>query len=305
MLGLILQGLIGRLGRAQAVQDFAFSRLDIDLPGRRQVRIAIDGERIRLPLPLRVEVAPRPLWLLGARGRREPSAAPVRPAHFGTELPACVGALERLVACVRRMCWCSRATSPSARPPRSSPARRDWLARLPVPHRLVIGGNHDIPLFDLAERLRHPYRRLSAAFGPEREPRLDLPGWRVLALDTTRWWRHRDGALAHADRAHRRRAAGGRARARSASSSPTIRCMSPAVATRCTARRITAGALSAWAGAGADLLLSGHIHLPAVVAGGGRTAARAPGRRADRRAGSEHQAGTAISRRLREGIRTP
>lgn len=67
MLGLILQGLIGRLGRAQAVQDFAFSRLDIDLPGRRQVRIAIDGERIRLPLPLRVEVAPRPLWLLGAR----------------------------------------------------------------------------------------------------------------------------------------------------------------------------------------------------------------------------------------------
>lgn len=67
MLGLILQGLIGRLGRAQAVQDFAFSRLDIDLPGRRQVRIAIDGERLRLPLPLRVEVAPRPLWLIGAR----------------------------------------------------------------------------------------------------------------------------------------------------------------------------------------------------------------------------------------------
>ncbi|MCK6402339.1 MAG: diacylglycerol kinase [Sphaerotilus natans subsp. sulfidivorans] len=73
MLGLILQGLIGRLGRAQAVQDFAFSRLDIDLPGRRRMRIAIDGERIRLPLPLRVEVAPRPLWLLGARDTAEPA----------------------------------------------------------------------------------------------------------------------------------------------------------------------------------------------------------------------------------------
>ena len=75
---------------------------------------------------------------------------------------------------------------------------RDWLARLPVPHRLVIGGNHDIPLFDLAERLRHPYRRLSAAFGAEREPRLDLPDWQVLTLDTTRWWRHRDGTLSRA-----------------------------------------------------------------------------------------------------------
>ncbi|MFM2345533.1 MAG: hypothetical protein RL654_286 [Pseudomonadota bacterium] len=73
MIGLILQGLAGRLGRAQAVQDFAFSRLDVDLPGRRRVRIAIDGERMILPLPLRVEVAPRPLWLIGARDLAEPA----------------------------------------------------------------------------------------------------------------------------------------------------------------------------------------------------------------------------------------
>lgn len=68
MLGLILQGLAGRLGQAQAVHDFDFSSLDIDLPGRRQVRIAIDGESMTLPLPLRIAVAPRPLWLIGAQG---------------------------------------------------------------------------------------------------------------------------------------------------------------------------------------------------------------------------------------------
>jgi len=67
MIGLILQGLVGRLARAQAVNDFDFTRLDIDLPGRQRVKVAIDGEQILLPLPLRIGVAPRPLWLIGAR----------------------------------------------------------------------------------------------------------------------------------------------------------------------------------------------------------------------------------------------
>ena len=62
-------------------------------------------------------------------------------------------------------------------------------------------------------------------------------------------------------------------------------------------------ALSAWAGAGADLLLSGHIHLPAVVPVAVEPLPAPPGAepRPPRRVWSI-QAGTAISRRLREGI---
>ena len=180
---------------------------------------------------------------------------------------------------------------------------RDWLARLPVPHRLVIGGNHDIPLFDLAERLRHPYRRLSAAFGAEREPRLDLPDWQVLTLDTTRWWRHRDGTLSRTQIART-------ADALQAAAPGQIRVVvthHPLHVTRAgdEVHRPThhRKALSAWAGAGADLLLSGHIHLPAVVPVAVEPLPAPPGAepRPPRRVWSI-QAGTAISRRLREGI---
>ena len=185
--------------------------------------------------------------------------------HFGTELPAVLSALERLVACVRPEVLVLSGDITQRATAAQFASARDWLARLPVPHRLVIGGNHDIPLFDLAERLRHPYRRLSAAFGAEREPRLDLPDWQVLTLDTTRWWRHRDGTLSRTQIART-------ADALQAAAPGQIRVVvthHPLQVTRSgdEVHRPThhREALSAWAGAGADLLLSGHIHLPAVV----------------------------------------
>lgn len=223
--------------------------------------------------------------------------------HFGTELPAVLSALERLVACVRPEVLVLSGDITQRATAAQFASARDWLARLPVPHRLVIGGNHDIPLFDLAERLRHPYRRLSAAFGAEREPRLDLPDWQVLTLDTTRWWRHRDGTLSRTQIART-------ADALQAAAPGQIRVVvthHPLQVTRSgdEVHRPThhREALSAWAGAGADLLLSGHIHLPAVVPVAVEPPTAPPGAepRAPRRVWSI-QAGTAVSRRLREGI---
>ncbi|MFM2345532.1 MAG: hypothetical protein RL654_285 [Pseudomonadota bacterium] len=214
--------------------------------------------------------------------------------HFGTERPGVLDALERLVACTRPQVLVLSGDITQRATATQFARARAWLDRLPVPHRLVIGGNHDIPLFDLAERLRHPYRRLGAAFGPEREPQLDLPDWRVLALDTTRWWRHRDGTLSRAQIA---RAAG----ALQAAAPGQIRVVvthHPLQVTRTSdeVHRPTRHreALAAWADAGADLLLSGHVHLPAVV-----PVASAP--QTTHRIWSI-QAGTAVSRRLRAGI---
>lgn len=223
--------------------------------------------------------------------------------HFGTELPAVLSALEQLVACVRPDVLVLSGDITQRATAAQFASARDWLARLPVPHRLVIGGNHDIPLFDLAERLRHPYRRLSAAFGAEREPRLDLPDWQVLTLDTTRWWRHRDGTLSRTQIART-------ADALQAAAPGQIRVVvthHPLQVTRSgdEVHRPThhREALSAWAGAGADLLLSGHIHLPAVVPVAVEPPTAPPGAepRPPRRVWSI-QAGTAVSRRLREGI---
>jgi 3',5'-cyclic AMP phosphodiesterase CpdA len=48
-------------------------------------------------------------------------------------------------------------------------ACRDWLARVPAPT-IVLPGNHDVPLYDLAARLLHPLERFRRAITPELAP---------------------------------------------------------------------------------------------------------------------------------------
>ncbi|MGN2242235.1 diacylglycerol/lipid kinase family protein [Frateuria sp. GZRR33] len=65
-----VRGLFGHLGDVEKVDSFAFTELEVALPRRRQIKVAIDGEIVRLPLPLRFRVAPQPLRLLVPRDRR-------------------------------------------------------------------------------------------------------------------------------------------------------------------------------------------------------------------------------------------
>jgi diacylglycerol kinase family enzyme len=64
-----IRGLAGHLGDVEKVDSFAFTELEVALPRRRHIKLAVDGEIVRLPLPLRFRVAPRPLRLLVPRGR--------------------------------------------------------------------------------------------------------------------------------------------------------------------------------------------------------------------------------------------
>ncbi|QDJ51424.1 diacylglycerol/lipid kinase family protein [Bordetella hinzii] len=61
--GLLLRGLMSRLGEAEQVSSFAFKRLTVGLR-RRRVKVAMDGEICWLDTPLRFEVSPEPLMLL-------------------------------------------------------------------------------------------------------------------------------------------------------------------------------------------------------------------------------------------------
>ena len=68
LLRLAAQGALGRLGETEDVQRLVFSSLEV-MPGRqwwqrRSVRVAVDGEQLRLRSPLRFEVGEMPLWLL-------------------------------------------------------------------------------------------------------------------------------------------------------------------------------------------------------------------------------------------------
>ena len=75
MLGLVLRGALGRLGEADHVLSFSFHTMDVNVLGRRRVKVAMDGEVHRMAPPLRFSVATLPLYLMlpapEARAARE------------------------------------------------------------------------------------------------------------------------------------------------------------------------------------------------------------------------------------------
>lgn len=81
LLALLARGAFGQLGAADQVHDFSFRRLTVSV--RRlsagHIKVATDGEVLRMRLPLRFEVAPQPLLLVRPAGlaeeRREAQAA--------------------------------------------------------------------------------------------------------------------------------------------------------------------------------------------------------------------------------------
>lgn len=67
LLGLALRGALGELGDAASLQRLDVERLVVRpsrLRPRLRMRVATDGEILRMPVPLRVEVHPQPLHLL-------------------------------------------------------------------------------------------------------------------------------------------------------------------------------------------------------------------------------------------------
>ena len=210
--------------------------------------------------------------------------------HFGTEQAPVVDALTRLTRQQQPdMLVLSGDITQRARPAQFQAARA-FVDLLGVPV-LAVPGNHDIPLFDLWTRLRHPYGRYSAAFGTDLEPVHRSPDLLVVCVNTTRPWRHRHGEISalQVDRV---------ARLLESAESAQLRVVvvhQPAAVTRAedVSNRLRghAVALQRWAEAGADLVMGGHIHLPYVLPLHGLA-----------RPLWAVQAGTAISSRVREGV---
>ena len=78
MVGLLLQGAMGRLGEAAGVDSFEFQQMVVRptlAPGRTRVSVAYDGEVSRMRPPIVFQVLDRPLYLL--RPAQAPDAAEV------------------------------------------------------------------------------------------------------------------------------------------------------------------------------------------------------------------------------------
>lgn len=140
-----------------------------------------------------------------------------------------------------------------------------FVRRLQVPNVLAIPGNHDLPLFNVLGRGLDPYAGYKRAFGAELEPSFCTPDCLVLGVKTTRRYRHVDGEISDAQR---ERVAGALRRA-SAQQLRIVVLHQPVAVPRPSEQKNVvhghASAVEAWAEAGADLILAGHIHLPFVL----------------------------------------
>ena len=185
--------------------------------------------------------------------------------HFGTERAAVVEALERFVHEQRPDVLLLSGDITQRATTAQFDTARAFVARLRVPAVLAIPGNHDIPLFNLAARLFAPYARYRRAFGEALEPTFENDDVRVLTLNTTRWYRHENGAVSAAqiERVAQRLEGAAAAQWR------IVVVHQPVAVTRHEDRSNLLGgheaALRRWAAAGADLVVGGHIHLPFVL----------------------------------------
>jgi len=170
-------------------------------------------------------------------------------------------------------------------------AARAFLTRLGLPT-LVIPGNHDIPLFNVAARILNPYGGYQRAIGKTLEPVFSNERVLAIGVNTTRPSRHKNGEVS---REQIDRVCTQLRQARS----EQLRMVVVHQPVRAVVESDTANlligrdaAVPAWVDAGADMVLGGHIHLPYVV-----PLPTNSGRRA-----WAVQAGTAVSHRVRGSI---
>lgn len=212
--------------------------------------------------------------------------------HFGTERKPVVSALERLThAQVPSLVILSGDVTQRARKAQFKEAAA-FLDRLAIPSRLVIAGNHDIPLFDLTSRLLRPYSRYKRVFGSDLEPIHETSDLLVIGVRTTRRYRHIEGEVSARQIqrvAHRLRQAN-QGQLRMVVTHQPVHVMHAD-----DHEHLLRGherAIHQWAEAGVDLILGGHIHRPFICG------------LHDRCAGLRQQvwalqAGTAVSARIR------
>jgi 3',5'-cyclic AMP phosphodiesterase CpdA len=210
--------------------------------------------------------------------------------HFGTERPDVLEALVALALEQRPdLVVLSGDITQRARAAQFQAARA-FVGRLGAPV-LAVPGNHDIAVFNLLSRVFYPYAGYQKAFGDSIECVHSSRDLLVVAVNTTRRYRHIHGEVSaqQVDRV---------ANLLGAAQAEQLRVVvahQPIAAIRLQDEhnllRGHASAQQRWAAAGADIVMGGHIHLPYVKAlqGLGRPMWAV-------------QAGTAVSRRVRAGV---
>lgn len=121
--------------------------------------------------------------------------AHVSDLHFGAEVPEIVDGLARdLIASSLSLLIVSGDLTQRARR-KEFVATRAFLDRIPCP-RLVVPGNHDIPLFDVFNRFFRPLVRFRRYIDQNVDPFIQIEDVAVLGINTARSNTWKDGRVA-------------------------------------------------------------------------------------------------------------
>ena len=184
--------------------------------------------------------------------------------HFGTEEAPVVAALATFAHDLKADALVLSGDVTQRARTAQFTAARQFCDSLRIPRMLALPGNHDIPLYNLFARVVMPWHKYQRAFGKDLEPVLELPDAVIIGVNTTRPERHTDGEVSPQQIRHvvQRLQTIPREKLRIVVTHQPACVMRP----EDEKDRLHGGeeAVRAWAGAGADLVLGGHIHLPYV-----------------------------------------
>lgn len=186
--------------------------------------------------------------------------------HFGREDAAAVAAFGDFVRAERPDAVLLTGDLTMRARAREFAAATAWLKTLGVPV-TIEPGNHDLPYFNPVARLLDPYKRFRAVAAAIDRP-LELEGALIVPLKTTARFQLRRLSWGRVSRSGLRTALGLLA-AKPAGAVAIVACHHPLIRTGFEGHGDTLGgeeALAALAAAGADAVVSGHVHDPFDVA---------------------------------------
>jgi 3',5'-cyclic AMP phosphodiesterase CpdA len=220
------------------------------------------------------------------------TVAHISDLHFGKEIPAVAeGLAADLQALAPSLIVASGDFTQRARA-KQFRAARDYLARLPQPQ-LIIPGNHDVPLFDVIRRFLFPLTRYRRYLATDVNPTFADEEITVVGINTARSFTWKNGRISVEQIAalEGRLNQGGLRVKIVVTHHPFL---PPPGDDGIDLVGRAARAIKVIDRCNVDLLLAGHLHLGYV----GDIRTQYP---AARRAMIAVQAGTAISRRMRQG----
>lgn len=183
--------------------------------------------------------------------------------HFGTEQAPVMAALLQLYAQEKPdLVIASGDITQRARRSQFRAAQQ-FFSQM-TSSKIVIPGNHDIPLFNLAQRLFAPYSNYASVFGRNLQPEFISDELFVIGVNTTRPQRHIDGEISTNQIRHvcERLACARAEHLKIVVTHQPVHVITPA--DEINLLRGCHEAVEAWVDSDVDLILGGHIHLPYV-----------------------------------------